>query len=447
VSPKQIAPQVIGVIALVVIAGIGLVKLWKAPPELTVPPFVKHSYRLNLIDQQEAIPGKLIRASGDGQAPAEYRCTEQDAAVATVFISDSDPNDARLLVSIGESKDPEGHLYGAHSKQVGHIAFVILERGFSSKPASVSVQFEVRNEFTTIGKFELNTPIKFTKIAAPKRVLWPPSKAETEYREKLAIAETIDGIGGPFVKIVAKQTPTNFYQSTVLETAFCPSGGPNSVVSLNQRWAHPDAAKVKLDEFETLTTDVTLVYRNAEIQTVNGIRLLVLPTTQTVGEIDGSPQTIQSLPVSAFNPAHVKHPQGIITIRGSVPNAGPPSGISPSIRFVDMTPSVDEMGLSWIHLGVEAFAKADLLTGSTKTQHSGITIIPELKMRFKFSKSVTVGSRTFVLPVHYVKEDKKLFPSPQPQKPSIGIAGSGMPLLNRPSSAPLLNPNAGPKPK
>lgn len=451
-NPK---PQTLGVLFLGLMACLAVVKTLRDSRESesaeTVKP-VHHQYRVDLIAETEATPGKVIRAKSPGAAQPEYRCSPQDAAVAIVYVTDSSPTPGSPTIEIGPAKDPEGHIYSTASHYFDRLIFVTIVKGFSKAPKSITFPVSVTepqqfNSTITANykrpKPNIVVPITVKKIVPPRQYVSVPSANEAKEAEKTAIAEYVESAKSLQVKVKEKAPPGFYAQALIVATSFSPE---HSINISSETDGEQDAVKVRLTQYRRHSTQAVLTYNNAEIRTVNGIRLLVLPSGQTIGRLLGLDAFIKPLTESSFSLNRLKHSFGILAVRLPIA-VGQHLPEQRHIESIDVSPSVDSMGLDWVQLSIDSLAYSTYLKPAGATKPSAMTVIPKLTLTIHLTNDVEVSSKDLTLPVHHVKDDPILFP-PQRGGPNLGVAGAPTPTgpgggagaFGAPTGAPRAKP-------
>jgi len=373
-------------------------------------------YRVKLLAEEVASQGKVVHAFGQGQDPISYTCRAEDSSVAVVWVGHAD-NEVTPSLSLGPIMDPDGKLYAATLSQRGHLCFVAIQRGFSKQPVSVTVpiQFPPENPFRPAVSFSVTVK----KFAPVKRCVEVPLPAISQIGEKTALVENVTDQGLIGVKIVEKLPPGESYRPTLLATSFCQLGSDRVVgADYSQVCYSPDAARIRLDLFQKVTVEESLVYRNAEFKTMSGQRVLWLPTDQSIGSLLDCPASAIRSSEPSYKIAKLSHAQGHVNVflsdhklRSSLPGS--------ELKCIGVSPSVGSMGLGWLEVSVDAYGTADLFKAKPGEADLHLTKVPELTIRFKTTREVKIGSEVLNLPVRKVNSDPELF-APAPMSNPAG---------------------------
>lgn len=164
---KPVKPTVVttGVLVLAACAAL-LSLLLKRPHERQYrTPTRSVHYVVTLLAQEEARPGKVVRARNRQRTLAEYVCVKGDRAVAVVAL-DEESGKPFVHVDIGPATGIDGKTYPVAIQAVKNIYFVTLKKSARHAPSKVTVPllFYSSSGGAKMGVTNLN--VSFTKIAS-----------------------------------------------------------------------------------------------------------------------------------------------------------------------------------------------------------------------------------------------------------------------------------------
>ncbi len=362
---------------------------------------------VHVMQQYPAFPGmRLQLTSKDDPKESEYVCGPNDAALA--IITADDPFDKTHIVpSVQSAVDAEGNAYRVDPFPLGGATLLLLKRGFSRTPKSVSVtlsgSYAGSRQFVTVN---------LTKIADPTLFVPPPTASEARQALEMASARWNPKSGDVDIRL-RSQLPRDESESvTQLGTSYCM---PDEVHSPLPPFYGKEmqAVKVRIDRFKNETIPYALIYRNAEVVESNKDSFLLFKQQQVVGSIHGRKITLQnSLPKQSKHRVtkSLRVTQPLVfkwatdspqKDRKSLRTAEPcylkvnrlfpaPESIGVDILKVDL-PSKNIDGQSVGFSGVFAPAKRD-----TYVQRR---IIPEFRLEVTESRRHLISSKTITLPV------------------------------------------------
>jgi hypothetical protein len=357
------------------------------------------------VAQEECKEGKLVDVREGSRVVASYRCSEEDAAIAVVSVDDRNNEDRIGWFPSGEPTDANGNEYVVLAHPVGHFLFFTLLRSYGVAPKSVIAKgrFAVFHPHSAPDPNPSNLPqgkeysVSFTKLAAPKRILTPPTGNALIEAEKSAVAKYDPGTNTIQLEFPTKQHPT----ASVMATSFCPDGAFRMLQPpRNTVFRDADAVKIRFQDWRSRqSTPWTVSYRNAKIVTKNGRRQLVFPSSQDIGTVEDGQAHIEMETDRAisFKPAKRQISDVHISINGGTKNFIE----RPKLTLLSMTPSVEEMGLDAINLLVEKYAFNQQVLAKPNFKGHLATTIPQLTFRFQLTHTERVGSQDIILPVHH----------------------------------------------
>jgi len=423
-SKTQLKPLPIVILGVGLVAFFAILKftvegLGRAKGEADKP--VHHQYRVDLISQEEAQPGKIVRATIDGLTQHDYKCSSQDASVAVVYVTDSVPGFVPNI-TVGQAKDPAGNRYATNLHLFNNLAFVTIYKGFSNIPKSITLPMQVSG---------VVFPITVTKIAPPERAFEPPSALEVKEAEKKVVAEYVEAHKGIFLR-VTKDPAHGFYRGArILASDFCPETDWEGTGPWQQQTSSiPSWVKVQVARYRMNGGLTTLTYKNAQVRIINGKRVLLFPSKQNIGKLHGWNAFVNSLTESAYRDVKLKHSVGVIAIHFPELDNGQHSIGTFEARSVSLIPNVEDLGLDWVEVNMDNLRIRLRIEAKHASQVGHSLTIPELKIRFDQAQSVKVASQILIVPVHRVKNDPKLFGAQPVISPSASVTSG--PLLIAP---------------
>ena len=120
---------------------------------------------LTILAQEEAVPGKVVRAGDQRRLLAEYVCQKDDIAVAVIAL-DQESGRPFVHTDMGPATGRDGKIYPVSLRVVNNIYFVTLKRGQRQPPPRITVPLLF---YSTSGSAKMgvtNLNVTFTKIAA-----------------------------------------------------------------------------------------------------------------------------------------------------------------------------------------------------------------------------------------------------------------------------------------
>jgi len=177
------------------------------------------------------------------------------------------------------------------------------------------------------------------------------------------------------------------------------------------------ALKVRLERYQYIESTETLVYRNASVSSIDGKRSLLLPSSQTIGNIRGTAVTVDQL-IAPRHPSKEDKNEGTISIKLNRATSNLPAYLAPTVRIMGIQPMADEMGLDVIHTRL---AEADPSDFPAKTAPvvSKISSIPEIRITLRITTPTLISSQEVTVPLRHGPTPK---PQPRPAFP-VNIAG------------------------
>ncbi len=394
----------VGLVAIIAIASLSVfvktIRSGIVPDNNKAP---KTKYSLTMLTQSAGVDGKLIVATFKGHSLGTYRCTRQDAAVAWFLLQDELGRNKSSMLS---ASIVDGQNIAMEGTGEGHEqAFLVrIFKGYAIKPSKVIVKLTAMASAEQETKFEA----KMDQIADAERVIPELTSHQKSIANQYAIAEIFDHNTTANVHTVKPDRPGEFTHAVTLHTSH--SLGP---IWSPSYWNNVDAIEARVDTFRQVESEVVLRYRNAQVATVNGLRVLRFPSNQSVGSFDHL-----SISISKYMPMPKRGSKTRIS-RGDVLLFLQPEGdLSrheitrslleiPIVKLEGIFPSVDQMGLDFVRVrlsGTRLNSGFDqTFTASHRSSRLASDAIPELRFRTKITHAVLVSSRTCILPLKHRK--------------------------------------------
>ena len=292
------------IVAVVIIAAASVITFFRVKSAAEPAPVIGQSRRFNyeLLTQQAASPGKVVRAVKDGKVLASYTCTSQDAAVAFLFDSQEPTSEKPEMfglpadIGTGQAWDEQNHAYPIRCLQKGALIRLRVPRGYSKKPKTVSFRvFDGLDTSTSIPKLK---SIVLDQFAEPERSIPPLTMKEIKSADDILRIDSYfysNWVGYTNMKLAPHvqselQKNNESWTEDLLSTAFCPEGTDEP--EFDRYRSQLDVIKVRINRIRHRKRVITLTYRNAQIVTIDGERVLQFPTTQQVGMLEDAQASI-----------------------------------------------------------------------------------------------------------------------------------------------------------
>jgi hypothetical protein len=373
------------------------------------------SFQIDVLKQEAAFPGKVIRATEKGKEILSYRCVPEDAAVALVSVRER-TSGANLVPHILSAFDPDGRSYAAALRSTGRISLICLEHGFAKRPKSVAVTIEVG----PIASPMPQSVIQFTDIAEGRRLVAVPAPANAPVT---AIFE--DRRGFLSIKPTGPLPANEGIEPLLMATSFgagthLKPGLPFlSFLFPQNTGIDIDAVRVRLNRIRYTESEATLVYRNATQVEADGYRYLQFPTRQFTGSILDFDAFIGPVRFGPRTFPKAGERRGQIFVRLNphdpqhrTPEPGEPDYEPPPIlSLIDVWPKPEDLGFSSVRVrllepsstgAANSGFEQTILSKGTPTREFPFAI-PNLKIRVRIRKPAIISSTTVVLPVRHIE--------------------------------------------
>jgi len=375
-------------------------------------------FQVNVLSQEEATPGKVIKATLNGVDKMNYVCKPDDAAIA-VFTMREKKTGKDLIPTREPCRDQAGHRYTCEFQSFGMIHLIALKRGFSSSPQYVEIP--VGSDPSTSAK---RTKIRITKIASPRRVLPALETKESSASDKIAKVTLYENQGEVAVDFTEPIPEKEFDAATILAVSyaqfdpsvhgFTPFICPTTIQST-------DAIKLRIERFAAVEEDKTLVYKGAKVIQANGKNFLSLPIEEKIGQVMGFGLILGNhLPteVASSSGKRAKSTQEIVIrmddrsrTMESQANPAPRTRRVPTIDVIGCEPSAASLGIDSLKIQMVGVNQAQLVVdGSYNEFYSGKPVsppvaisIPELKIRIRVTTFKRTSTREMLFPTHHSK--------------------------------------------
>lgn len=412
--------SLIGSCVLCALAGIALLRYFVGDRTIGLvrqrPP--TQSYQADLILQEAAFPGKVVRAAQQGVEVLRYVCGPQDAATALVVVRDRKtgfPTVPHIVVA----RDGSGRTYSVKLQASRDVFMIALQHGYAKRPPWVAITLEM-------GPISDNMPrceVRMTKIAESLRTLDTPSAKFGDATAKLVRA-VFDSSRGQFkIRYAGRVPPGETVEPRLLATSFgCGDRLWPRLPYLSFDFSPDDgrdvgALRVELDRLRYENSDTTLSYRNATLFEAAGQRYLEFPSRQMIGGVIDydawlGPTQFMGVPfVSRRN----RKLQGQMTIRllpRHTPNASLDEQtkrypLAPIVSLASVVPDPDSIGFESVRVRLlepTAMGAADggfdqAVTATVPPTTKAPTIVPRIDIRVHIRKPILVSATTVVVPV------------------------------------------------
>ncbi len=372
------------------------------PPRLPDPDF-----QVDVLAQEEATPGKIIRISGASGAEAlKYTCTADDAAIAVFTIRDKESGEA-IPAMIKSAKDTNQRDYSASISVGGPICVLSLKREFAVKPKVVNVN--VGNGHV-LGSKEVTIPL--SKIADPVRLFVPPRGAKAAAAEKIARATFVRDRKYIDVKVVRPLPPDMVEYVDLLDTSFGPA-----IMGFGILADCPDAVRVRLRRYRRIPIEYELIYKNAKVLHLNGTNFLSLPTKQLMGEMEGlGVMGGNRAPAEKGKSARKNLPSNqqldlawsVIPFPKTHATLQDPNGGYSMGQVAAISPSIEDMGLDSLRLNLASgnidnryrAGLSAMIKATKKSELPKKAEIQELRIKVLMTHQEKVSTQEIILPVH-----------------------------------------------
>ena len=358
-----------------------------------------HKFTFQVLSEQAAVPGKVIRASSGGRELASYTCSPDDAAVALVYVTDSNKT-SMIGYATGPAVDSQGRHYTTSFKATDAFCFVSILKGYATAGAAVSVPLRVYSVRPITSATPVIHQIVFTHLPPPTRVISPPTGALLAVNESIGVAKTYGDSGEVVVDFKNKVLAD--YE--VKQLSYSPHGVGR------QYAANSDAVKIQYSPYTNQESQTTLIYKGAKIVSQNNCNLLVLPTTQEVGNICGRVATIGARLGEIDQGLQLTHSTGAISVSlGPTPIQPNSAGfvLVGDIDCSSISPNLQALGLERLDVGfvgkhVQQFHE------KSPDRNPKVTTIPELKLVVRFKSRLYSAAKQLLLPLHHLPSRSNL---------------------------------------
>ena len=164
-----------------------------------------------------------------------------------------------------------------------------------------------------------------------------------------------------------------------------------------------DALEVQLETQKVTKKIVEVTYKDAEVRTIRGLRVLWFPTTEQTGMINGEMSSIQQTDPASPSITLLNRSKGEVSI-----------DLDPSLHaraqksdvvLVKISPSLDEMGLDSLGVDIKSlgFHEVKKARGNLKRPH--LDHIPTLTLQFVMVGFDKVPGPIYTVPVHPIPTD------------------------------------------
>ena len=392
ISLQSVGVGIVAVVAIVVFAKTVGAYIRSKPTQL-----LNRRYHITLLSDEEGSPGKVIRAIRDGRVIGSYTCTNQDAEVAWLYDDDATSLDHSDIVLT--SYDSRGIPFPSLKHQVGHAIRITVPRGYSTRPDSLSIPVL---EGVSTPKFMPKTKnIKLTHFAVPVRCLMNPTPVQEPISRSILTAKAEQLSNGCSYMNYQPAHRHEFLHMTILSSTYCPEG--SQIPDLYYYGSQTEAVKMRVDRYELVDKVTYLVYRNAQIVTINGNRTLRLPTTQIVGLIGDATAIVEKLNPIASKKTHDAHSIGELLVRLRRVRH-PEVKYSPIASFASLDPDIDSLGLDLLRFRLVDFGFGEDLLPHIPVKSASMGTIPEIKIGIKITTPVRISTNTIVVPIEHTKQ-------------------------------------------
>jgi len=389
-------------------------------------------FDITLLADEAASPGKTIKAVKDGRILGSYTCSAQDASVAWLYDNGATKLDQGLIdqsamfaVGGAQAADESGRPFPFSHVQVGPVVRLVFPRGYAKQPASILFKvFDGRFDHEAKNETKI---IKLTHFALPIRSISAPSPSEAKASESDAIAICETQPNGKLAhEIVDVQ---------VVSSSYCPEG--SEVPNATEYATDTDAVKVRVDRYKSVESITTLIYKDAQIADVNGVRTLRFPTTQDIGYVLDAKAWIQKLlPISNQRSSRSSATGDLLVRLDRKQHLE--TRFSPKASLASIFPPIAALGLNRIRFRIGDTGYGEDQTSRTKPNQSFTSTVPELKIGIRVTTPVKISSHILILPVHHIKA------IPRKRKRTL----IGIPAFVIPTSIDVFLPNKkGEKPR
>ena len=373
------------------------------------------NFQVDVLHQEAAVPGRVVRATQGGKELLSYTCKEDDAAVVMFTMRDL-VHGANVSTKLLSAKDQSKHQYLAEVVSQADVKLLVLKRGFAVRPKSVTIELGNGNP-----QSQIKSTIQVTAIAEPKRVVAAVSPARVAVEESRIQAYADDSSGVIELRGKRSQLPTEYDRATFLGLSFSPwdhgeRGSLRSLPILYER--STDWVKVRVDRYRTSSLDTTLVCHGLKLVQVNGKKMIQVPERQLVGKIRDQNVFLEPTltPVSGAMPALtdagaqtlvIRFNVGAAVRRTSAPGQRRRNGPPVTIRSID--PSVRLLGIERLKLAIDDTGReradepemAWTFTSRPRGRSISEGPIGEFKIMITTTTVTRITSDIFVLPVHH----------------------------------------------
>ena len=364
---------------------------------------VERHLHVDLILTAEAVPGKVLRVGSKRGATVEYTCTSADAAVA-VLAATSDLGQPTIRVNAGIGTDENGSRFSTGVHTVGDFTFVTIHKGYSHIPRTVSVPLTFVALKDNYSRAATGFLLEFKKFALPVRAISAPSGVALIQAEKHVYAQYIEDKRTLLIKTPGSKNLSyrilarSFESEENLKLATV-----ESPFTLGVYDDQSDALEVQLETQKVTKKIVEVTYKDAEVRTIRGLRVLWFPTTEQTGMINGEMSSIQQTDPASPSITLLNRSKGEVSI-----------DLDPSLHaraqksdvvLVKISPSLDEMGLDSLGVDIKSlgFHEVKKARGNLKRPH--LDHIPTLTLQFAIVGFDKVPGPIYTIPVHPIPTD------------------------------------------
>ncbi len=376
------------------------------------------AFQIDVLHQESAVPGHIVRATKAGQDLLQYTCKPDDAAVV-MFTMRNLANGANVSTKVLSAKDEKGRDYLAEVPSQSDVKVLVIKRGFAEKPRSIAVELGNGNPQSLI-----KSTIKVTDITEPKREVSPASPEKVAAAEKRIAAFADDSSGQIELRSTLRLGKDMYDRGVFLGLAFSPwdhgeraeRGTLRSLPVLYEMCT--DWVKVRTDRYKITHQDFTLTCQNVELVQTGSVTTIRVPSRQVVGKIGDQEVTLDPTDVhpGGQNAKNSEVPTQTLTFRCKVDDAvkegsapGARRAMTLPISVTSVSPTLGSLGIRRLRVIVvdehphrpNSPELAWIFASNPRANASQISKLKELTISGTTSTTVKVGSDTYILPVHH----------------------------------------------
>ncbi len=366
------------------------------------------TYTVDIVSEGPCQAGKTLHAVVNGKTIDSYTCDQFDSVVAWVKIED-----LKTGLTVDKCKaygtDDQANTYLTYAENRGRLTLIRLEKGYAVKPGSVSL----RLEFSSKSEPSQDALIRLTKLSEP-RIELPDSAIPAIEAESVAKATFTAGPNIVTYQLSKPLGPEERLRAQVIGITDCLAnpqneGEENLPPSLVAAYGRQSSTiKVKLDRLRFEKNSSLLTYHNAEIMGAGASARLRFPTTQSIGNLGGSPAQIKSSQrINSQNGVLIELGEPIHAQLGRLNPYG-----RPSFSLAKISPSVEDLDLPSLLIRVkypkDAHPSKQIPADYMKTFKStkgpvAVDQARKLDLSFTFNEEhpVVLASDTLILPLHH----------------------------------------------